>query len=668
MATLKNGFNDKQQGIHLWFVDDRPLHIKRFFSTLIGQVSNFSLLDIIKEISFPKIEFEQGNYFESPMPDFEGLSPGWLISETGVAFNLQRESGRADKRNGTDALTLVCHNFWFRYRYEKFSPDKSTEGFNRIKAQIGNLGEEKLAEEVIQSGPDLILTHADHLGLPTIVICDLVWDPEKEGENFDDYPGVRFLKALAEKDRQFGQTIRFALSSYLVERSAKASTLAKGGIAIAIDKDREGSQSLLKIDDWNVLLELGLVRVVGEHARRREDLRPEDKNRIMIRFKEVYEHELEEGLGELVITSSLYGLLNAVLEIRNTELKVLILGETGAGKEYIARLLHCLNDERRWNRFVAVNCASIPKDLLESELFGYEKGAFTGATKPKEGLLELANGGTIFLDEIADMTPETQAKILRTIEFGEITRLGGKQPIPTNVRVIAATHKDLNEEIAAGRFRDDLRYRLEGIVLTVPPLRERPEDITLFARGIIFNLSKKYGKSTKNLSDKSIEFLQSRIWRGNVRELRNVIERAFFLIKHETIEPEDIIKVIEQHGLPSSTARIGIMDAKLLIKEGDTHGLADFLGAIAERWIDLMAQDEIRTKFDDFTMTAFLDRLNEAWSNGKITDDDVRRIRDSQADSNENLRRNVTMRLATHYDKIKEAELKRVIKYRPKKA
>jgi len=221
-------------------------------------------------------------------------------------------------------------------------------------------------------------------------------------------------------------------------------------------------------------------------------------------------------------------LLAQVAKVGRTKARVLITGESGSGKELVARAVHEASD-RRDDPFVKVNCAAIPRELIESELFGHERGAFTGATAQKPGLFEVADRGTIFLDEIGDMALGAQAKVLRVLQNGEIMRVGGHKLSVVDVRVLAATHKNLLELVQRGEFREDLYFRLNVVPLVVPPLRERPEDIPLLARRFIDEACNDNGMSQKRLADAALAALQRHLWPGNVRELRNVIERMVIL-------------------------------------------------------------------------------------------------------------------------------------------
>lgn len=237
---------------------------------------------------------------------------------------------------------------------------------------------------------------------------------------------------------------------------------------------------------------------------------------------------------EIVGTSPrLKSVLARVAKVARTDSTVLITGETGTGKELIARAIHKRSD-RADKPFVSINCAAIPRDLIASELFGHEKGAFTGALQRRLGRFELAEGGTLFLDEIGELPSETQVALLRVLQEHEFQRVGGNQTIRTNVRVIAATHRDLPAAIEAGTFRSDLFYRINVFPLEVPALRARQEDIRLLAEYFIDRFATKAGKTITRVDRKSLERLQSYPWPGNIRELQNVIERSVILCDTET--------------------------------------------------------------------------------------------------------------------------------------
>lgn len=236
------------------------------------------------------------------------------------------------------------------------------------------------------------------------------------------------------------------------------------------------------------------------------------------------------------VSPALVELRRQILLAAPTDSRVFITGPNGAGKEIVARLLH-LHSRRAQAPFVAVNCAAIPAELIESELFGHLKGAFTGAVENKRGKFELADGGTMFLDEIGDMSLLTQAKVLRVLQESRFARLGGSQEVRVDVRVIAATNKDLEEEIGAGRFRQDLLFRLNVIPIRVPGLDQRREDIPLLVEEFMRQFARRTGLKPKRFSREAMETLQAHDWAGNVREVRNVVERLMIMVAADEITP-----------------------------------------------------------------------------------------------------------------------------------
>jgi two-component system nitrogen regulation response regulator NtrX len=238
-------------------------------------------------------------------------------------------------------------------------------------------------------------------------------------------------------------------------------------------------------------------------------------------------------------SASLKRIMDQVRRAAPTNATVLILGESGVGKELIARSIH-RGSLRAKERFVQVNCAALPEELIESELFGHERGAFTGATDKQTGKFELADRGTIFLDEVADMSAKTQAKVLRVLQEGEVERLGSSRTVKVDVRVIAATNKDLEEEIADGRFREDLYFRLSVIPILVPPLRERIEDIPALVQHFVAQFSRENQRRPARFAPAALEALTQARWRGNIRELRNVVERLLIMTDRDTIDADDV--------------------------------------------------------------------------------------------------------------------------------
>ena len=223
-----------------------------------------------------------------------------------------------------------------------------------------------------------------------------------------------------------------------------------------------------------------------------------------------------------------------VKKVAKTDATVILYGETGTGKSAIAKAIHIMSVKK--GAFVEINCASIPETLIESELFGYEKGAFSGAIKQKPGKIELAQNGTLFLDEIGELTPSIQAKFLKVLQDKSFERVGGLQTLKTNARFITATNRKLKQLVKEGKFREDLYFRLNVFPITIPPLRERKQHIIIIAQYLIEKLSEKFGEGTKKLSKSAIESIKNYHFPGNIRELENIIERAIILSKGEDIE------------------------------------------------------------------------------------------------------------------------------------
>ncbi|MCL6495143.1 MAG: sigma-54 dependent transcriptional regulator [Ignavibacterium sp.] len=279
--------------------------------------------------------------------------------------------------------------------------------------------------------------------------------------------------------------------------------------------------------------------------------KPIDRDKLLISVRNATEQatlkeENEEikktfvGEGEILGRSkAIQKILELIDKVAPLETRVLITGENGTGKELVARAIH-KKSERKDKPFIEVNCAAIPNELIESELFGHEKGSFTGAVSQRIGKFELANKGIIFLDEIGDMSLQAQAKVLRAIEEGRIERVGGGKKIDVDVRIIAATNKNLLEEIHKGNFREDLYHRLNVIPIHVPPLRERVEDIPILVEHFCKEITTKHKKPPVRFSEDAIKILQAQPWTGNVRELRNIVERIIIIVDKREITSKDI--------------------------------------------------------------------------------------------------------------------------------
>lgn len=293
--------------------------------------------------------------------------------------------------------------------------------------------------------------------------------------------------------------------------------------------------------------------------------KPLEKNRVLLNVKHALEktellirnRELQRALYDRFSIEGIIGhskimadVVHIIKKVCQSSITVLILGESGTGKELVARAIH-YNSPRGSKPFTAINCAAIPESLLESELFGYEPGAFTGATTRKIGLFEATNGGTIFLDEVGDLPPMTQSKILRILQEKEVRRLGGRDAIKVDVRILAATNKDLEKEMKNGRFREDLYYRLRVVAIDLPPLRERREDIPELVTHFLERYNDEFGKRIKGTDETALKALIEYHWPGNIRQLQSVVERAVLMCESDSIKLKDIkseLRIPQQQG------------------------------------------------------------------------------------------------------------------------
>lgn len=303
---------------------------------------------------------------------------------------------------------------------------------------------------------------------------------------------------------------------------------AHGNIDIAVEAVKKGAFDFLQKP-----FDLGRLEITLRNALDKTTLIRETKSlrkKISARYEMIGESEAMKQLAEMIG------------KVAPTDARVLITGPNGSGKELVAKSIH-EKSRRSSGPLVEVNCAAIPSELIESELFGHEKGSFTSAIKQRIGKFELAEGGTIFLDEIGDMSLPAQAKVLRALQESKITRVGGDKEITVNVRVLAATNKDLKSEIAANRFREDLYHRLSVIVIKVPPLNERKDDIPLLTDRFLQDIAEEHGAKKKKISAKALESLKNHDWTGNIRELRNVIERLV-IMSGEEISAQDVEKYL----------------------------------------------------------------------------------------------------------------------------
>jgi DNA-binding NtrC family response regulator len=303
---------------------------------------------------------------------------------------------------------------------------------------------------------------------------------------------------------------------------------AHGSEKIAVEAMKAGAEDYVPKPFDNDELRVVVGRALDRHRLEREN------QLLRERIQREYGFDKLIGTGE-----AMRYVFETMQKVAETDLSVMIRGESGTGKELVAQAIHDTSN-RKHKPFVAVNCAAINRELVESELFGHEKGAFTGADSRRIGRFEAASGGTIFLDEIGDMAPETQAKVLRVLEERKLERVGSTHTIDVDVRVISATHRDLEGEVASGNFREDLYYRLKVVALELPPLRARTGDIPALADRFLDQLSQRLDRPRKRLSEQALARLARHGWPGNVRELRNVLEQAAVLSASEEIEEDDL--------------------------------------------------------------------------------------------------------------------------------
>jgi len=373
--------------------------------------------------------------------------------------------------------------------------DDETSIIETLSSIIEDEGYDVITASSGEKGLNMFLKHS-----PDIILLD-IWMP--------DMDGIETLKQIRSKDKQ--------VSIIMISGHSNIDT--------AVQAIKLGAYDFLEKP-----LSLDKVLILIKRALEKQKL---EKENIALKSSILEQWEI---IGE---SPKMIELEDKISKAAASQGRVIIYGESGSGKELVARALHNIGD-RKNNDFIEVNCAAIPQELIESELFGHEKGSFTGAFEAKKGKFELADRGTLFLDEIGDMTLATQAKVLRIIETQEFQKVGGSKNIKVDVRIIAATNKDLEEEIRNSNFREDLYFRLNVITMYVPPLRERKDDIPLLIEHFLKILARQYGQKKKKVSKATLRALMEYDWPGNVRELKNTIERLVIMNPDETIDTKEI--------------------------------------------------------------------------------------------------------------------------------
>ena len=383
-----------------------------------------------------------------------------------------------------------------------------------MRRALGSYGYDISEADSVESARALIDAHP-----PDLLLLDV---------NLPGASGLEFLQEL--KSTGSGGPLAVIITAHGSER-------------MAVEAIKLGAHDYLSKP-----FELDELRLVVKNALETIGLRRE--NELLKRRIELERVERGPLLGESEAMRRVRGLIEKVAE---TDATVLVRGESGTGKELVARELHDRNSVRGKLNFVAVNCAALPSELIESELFGHEKGAFTGASMQRRGKFEQANGGTLFLDEIGDMSSNVQAKLLRALEERRVERLGGNQPIAVDVRIVSATHRALEQEIANGKFREDLFYRLRVVTIEIPPLRARREDIPLLAESFLHLAAKRYSLPLRPLAQNALRWLVEYDWPGNVRELRNAIERAYIIAEGSELTVRDL----SEETVPGDVRNVG---------------------------------------------------------------------------------------------------------------
>jgi len=424
---------------------------------------------------------------------------------------------------------------WFLIRFEPFRDETGKIAmWYGVSTDIEDLKqtEEKLRED------ELELRRITDAIPQTIVVLDPSGTPLYANEATLEYTGLRSEDVLAPNFRE-----RIFHPEDLERLRDKRTVALKRGLPFEVEHRALRKDGLyrwfltrynpFRSEEGQVIRWYATGTDIDDRVRVEERTRNEN---LALREQIDRDSMFEDIVGS---SEALRKVLRQVAKVAASDSTVLILGETGTGKELIARAIH-KRSKRAERAFIGVNCAAIPASLIASELFGHEKGAFTGATQRRIGRFESANGGTIFLDEVGDLPQETQITLLRVLQERELERVGGNQPIPVDVRVLAATHRDLNALVTDGKFREDLLYRLNVVPIEMPPLRERPADIPLLVEYFIERFGKRAGKKFRAIDKKSLKVFETYDWPGNVRELQNLIERAVILSEGDTLTVDEI--------------------------------------------------------------------------------------------------------------------------------
>jgi DNA-binding NtrC family response regulator len=589
--------------IELIIAEDRPNDIRVLCEGMLNAITNYKNTSfLINEVVFPRKEFEQGSYIRSPMPSADNIDEEWSIENTenkNIKFLRSKDSDKDSKT----CVRITVHNFYFYVLAETLYSECDLKEFNDKKESFLRLGTPDYDEiSIIETGAELICKNT-YSGRNVTLVSDLVWGGDDK-DHLEGTSGVSLLQNVNSLDRQ-DHVCKFVLSSYTTEKeSGELTDLAVDLSSRVVHKQEQhdDSTSILTDNDWIRLFNYGVLPFVHNTP-------PSHYSRAL--DKDIA--DLKSRYGFIGDSAELNEVIRQIREVAPSDATVLVQGESGVGKELSAKAIHG-ESERSHNELVNVNIGAIPEAQIYPELFGAEKGA---------------DGSTILLDEIGEMTNRAQVALLRVLENGTFSPLGSTAEEDVDVRVVAATNKDLETEVEAGRFRKDLYYRLDTITVRIPPLRERTEDILPIFDTFLDKFAKEYGTSRKRLTDSAKEALKTYRLPGNVRELRNIAEQIVMFGRNEIIEDGDLVelfKTTEEQNEKKDIRDIGRKESKKGI-----HELVKNLVMSAEIFKDIKTKNEISGRFHHYAK-AVINKMTLFWySNDYITEEEALKVEDSNA-------------------------------------
>ena len=519
--------------IDLVVVEDRPNDLRVFCEGMLNSISNKHVTAFfVDEVSFPKKEFQQGEYIRSPMPEVNNVNDVWEYEEEEKSVRFLRT--KQDLDESTVRVQITVHNFYFFVLSETIHSDTGVSEFNDKKSGFKRLGIPDYDDiSVIEDGAEIV-HNIEQSGGNVIVVNDLIWGGDDKS-NLRLSSGAKFLRRL--KDLDYEDTIRkFTVSSHTMEKeSGELTDLALDLSSRVIHKQepKDDSETILTDRGWDRLIEYGILPFVHTSP-----------SAVKSSGVQTDLSTLKARYGIIGNSDKLNSVLREVTQVAQFDVNVLITGERGVGKELIAKILH--GESQRTGAKIDVNSATISSSVAESRLFGHEKGAFTDAKQEHIGYIEQADGGTLFFDEVGDMHPSIQPKILRVLEEGKIQREGSENSTSVDVRFIAATNKDLQKQVETPAFRKDLYDRLKVISIEIPPLQDRPEDIVPLFESALRKFENKHNLPNMQITDEAREFITSYRWDGNVRQIQNTATGIAIKSQGDTIEKDDLISELDE--------------------------------------------------------------------------------------------------------------------------